>query len=204
MQTLIGGEGVDINLYKLKSPRVFKSVTSFLMLSRILKNKGTLNYINAAKRLKQEIPDTKFYLAGGLDETHPEGIKKADLEKLMDGKIEYVGPINVHEWFPKCDCFVLPSYYNEGMNRSIMEAISYQMPVITTDNKGCKEMVIDNVSGYIVPKNNTEKLYKAMKVFCLLDSKSKGAMGIAGRKLAENIFDEQKVLRQYIDIFSKI
>lgn len=204
IQTLIGGEGVDIGSYKLKSPRVFKKNTSFLMLSRILKNKGTLDYIAAAKRLKCENPDIKFYLAGGLDETHPEGIKKTELEKFMDGKIEYIGPINVHEWFPKCDCFVLPSYYNEGMNRSIMEAISYQMPVITTDNKGCKEMVIDNVSGYIVPKNNVEKLYEAMKTFCLLDSKSKEAMGLAGRQLAEKVFDEQKILRQYTDIFSEI
>ena len=204
VQTLIGGEGVDVNLYKIKSPRVFTQITSFLMLSRILKNKGTLVYIEAAKRLKKECPKTKFYLAGGLDETHPEGIGKAELEKAMEGKIEYVGPINVHEWFPKCDCFVLPSYYNEGMNRSIMEAISYQMPVITTDNKGCREMVLDKVSGYIVPKNDVGKLYDAMKDFCSLDEVAKEAMGRAGRKLAENVFDEQKLLQQYTNIFSKI
>mgnify|MGYP002230920533 CR=1 FL=1 len=78
------------------------------------------------------------------------------------------------------------------MNRSIMEAISYQMPVITTDNKGCREMVINNVSGYIVPKHDSEKLYEAMKSFCFLNIKSKEEMGKAGRNLALNTFDEKK------------
>lgn len=204
LKVLVGGEGVDTNLYKLSSQRQFNKTITFIMLSRILKNKGTLDYIEAAKKLSKENVNVKFYLAGGLDETHPEGISKKDLIKLIDNYIEYIGPINVHEWFPKCDCFVLPSYYNEGMNRSIMEAISYQMPVITTDNKGCREMVINNISGYIVPKHDSEKLYEAMKSFYSLNTKSKEEMGKAGRNLAINTFDEKKILKQYKKIFSDI
>lgn len=200
---LKGGEGVNTSEYKLSFEREFSEPTKFIMLSRLLKNKGTLVYIDAAKKLAQE-SNVKFYLAGGLDPSHPEGIQKSELEKAMNGKIEYIGPINVHEWFPKCDCFVLPSFYNEGMNRSIMEAISYQMPVITTDNKGCREMVENGETGYIVPKNDSSALYEAMKSFCNLNKTQKIKMGQKGRNLAENVFDEQKVLKQYIDIFKQI
>lgn len=202
IQVLMGGEGVDVNLYKMKSPRKFNKTTTFIMLSRILKNKGTVDYITAAKRVKEK--NVKFYLAGSLDETHPEGITLSQLNKLMGNTVEYLGAINVHEWFPKCDCFVLPSYYNEGMNRSIMEAISYQMPVITTDNKGCREMVLNKVSGFIVPKHNIDRLSEAMSTFCNLNEISKEKMGLEGRKLAETMFSEQKVLQQYLKIFSDI
>ena len=200
---LKGGEGVDTNAYKQSSERDFEEPIKFIMLSRLLKNKGTLVYIEAAKRLSQE-RNVKFYLAGGIDATHPEGIQKSELEKIKNGKVEYIGPINVHEWFPKCDCFVLPSFYNEGMNRSIMEAISYQMPVITADNKGCREMVIEGVTGYVVPKNDSIALYEAMKTFCDLNKSQKIKMGEAGRVLAEKVFDENKVLKQYINIFKQI
>jgi glycosyltransferase involved in cell wall biosynthesis len=203
---LIKGSGVDIGHYGI-SPLPDEPV--FLMIARLLADKGVREYVEAADKVKKRLPQTRFLLVGGLD-PNPNAIRESELKKWQEaGIIEYLGYLDdVRHAIQMCRCYVLPSYYREGLPRSVLEAMSMGRPVITTDAAGCRETVIltregqrqreqgDGVmrgeNGYLVRTRDVVALANAMLQILEEPAMAK-SMAIRGREIAEEIFDVHKV-----------
>lgn len=176
------------------------------MISRILYTKGYNEYVEATKKIKEIHPNSEFILCGEFYKGHPSSVPEEIVQQDHNaGIIKYEGRINnVHKKLQTCDCFILPSYYNEGMNRSLMEALSIGTPIITTDNKGCREMVINEKTGFIVKKQDVDSLVNAILKFLALTNIEKEKMALESRKLALNQFSEKIVNEYYQKIVNEI
>ena len=183
---VIHGIGVDLNRFSY-SPT--QNTKTFLMVSRLLKTKGVMDYCECARIVKQNYPDAEFRYLGA------EGtVKKEDIrEYIEDGSLNYLGVVqDVKSYVEDCGVFVLPSYYREGLPMSIMEAEAVGRAVLTTDNVGCRETVIDGHNGFLVQKQNAVDL--AEKAIRLIENpKMVREMGANSRKFAEENFDSNKI-----------
>tara|TARA_A100001011_G_C14260191_1_gene822022 strand:- start:1320 stop:1841 length:522 start_codon:yes stop_codon:yes gene_type:complete len=132
------------------------------MISRLLVDKGVREYVKAAKIVRSSYPSANFQLAGSLDE-NPSGISIQELQSwIKEGNIDYLGEIkSVQSILKSCRYFVLPSY-REGTPRSVLEALSTGRPIITTDVPGCRETVVHEKNGLLIPAKDTEALANAM------------------------------------------
>jgi glycosyltransferase involved in cell wall biosynthesis len=182
---LINGSGVDIKDFGVVP---FPQNISFLMMARLLVDKGVREYLDAAKIIKQKYPQVQFLLLGGF-ETNPNSITKAEFAALKNSSfIDYLGELeDVRPILEKAMIYVLPSYC-EGMPRSVLEAMAMGRPIITTDVPGCRETVIDGINGFLVPAKNVDGLVASMKKF-ILKTELIGQMGRESRQLAERKFD---------------
>lgn len=187
---MINGSGVDTQQYALAA--IPKSPV-FLLLARLIRDKGICEYAAAAHRLKVRYPHARFLLAGALD-SNPAAINEKELLLWQhDGDIEYLGSLaDVRSALAACSVYVLPSYYREGTPRSVLEAMSVGRPVITTDAPGCRETVDEGVNGLLIPVRDTNALMEAMERF-LLDPKLCEGMGAESRRIAEEKYDVHKV-----------
>ena len=136
----------------------------FLMVSRIIREKGVMEYCEAARTVKKAHPEARFILLGGFDVSIG-ALKKEDIQSYIeDGTIEFPGEVkDPVSFYNQCSVFALPSYYREGLPRTILEAMSCGKAVITTDWPGCREAVIDGENGYLVEVKNAEMLADRMK-----------------------------------------
>jgi len=186
---VVNGSGVDCTFFY---PAPHPEHLSFLMIARLLYYKGVREYVNAAQRLKIHYPDVRFCLVGWLD-TNPESINQSELDDwIKNGDIEYLGKLSdVRNSIADASVYVLPSW-NEGMPRTVLEAMAMARPIITTDTPGCKETVIPHHNGLLVPGKDVEALYKAMEYFILSPEKV-SAMGAASRNIAQEKYDVNKV-----------
>lgn len=159
---ILGGIGVNIDKYKFTNPNVDK--ISFIFIARLLIEKGVYEYINAAKIVKAHYPETKFYLLGDIDEKNPGSLSKCELNKLkLDNIVIAPGYVtNVPCWIKKSSVFVLPSYYREGVPRSIQEAMSMGRAILTTNTPGCKDTVIHGINGYLIKRWDHVELAEKM------------------------------------------
>lgn len=190
----INGSGVNLSTFSV-APLTEEPV--FSMISRLTASKGVIEYIEAAKIVKEKYPEAIFYLAGPIDDhtIDTEYLKEAVENRtiILTGKLEDVKPL-----LKKTRIFVLPSYYPEGTPRSILEAMSMGRPVITTDAPGCKETVDQNVNGFKIPIKNVSKLVEKM-LWMIKNPKDVETMGIKSRKICEEKFDVNKVNKIIID-----
>ena len=156
---------------------------------RLSKEKGIKELIQAFRKLKKEYSNVKLCIAGGMDGLEMTDIYQLFTEAISNDEIEYLGEINdISGFLHNCRCFVYPSYYREGVPRSIMEAMACGRPIITTDMPGCRETVVDGYNGYIIPPRNVESLYVAMKKICEEENNCQN-MGLASRHLVEEKYD---------------
>lgn len=186
---LINGSGVDLTYF---SPTPLPIEPSFLMIARLLRDKGVHEYVDAARLVRARYPRARFYLVGWIDD-NPAAISKTDLENwIREGVIEYLGRLDdVRPAISNCNIYVLPSYH-EGMPRTVLEAMAMGRPIITTDTPGCRDAVVHGENGYLVPAKNVAVLAEAMIRF--IDSPQQiSAMGAASRRLAEMRFDVRQV-----------
>jgi glycosyltransferase involved in cell wall biosynthesis len=185
---LVNGSGVDIGHF---SPAPLPAGASFLLIARLLKDKGLREFGRAAARLKAERPGVRISMVGFLD-TSPDGIGQAELDAMIAAGVDYLGPqVDVRPAIGAHSVYVLPSY-REGTPRSVLEAMAMGRPAITTDAPGCRETVTDGVNGFLVPVKDWEMLYRAMLRF--VDEPALIApMGAASRRIAEEKFDVRKV-----------
>lgn len=188
---LVNGVGVDINEYL---PSSFPAVCTFLMASRLIKDKGIYEYINAIRKLKACYPNVKFLLAGDID-PNPTSLTEEELKLLVDENLlEYLGwEDDMRKVLARISVFVLPSY-REGTSRAVLEAMASGKPIITTNAPGCRTTVIDGVNGYLVPIKNTDALAAAMKRF-ILHPEITEKMGKESRKIAEEKYNVDNVDR---------
>jgi glycosyltransferase involved in cell wall biosynthesis len=186
---VVNGSGVDCTIF---SPAAYPKQLSFLMIARLLQSKGVREYVSAAKMLKKQYPDIQFRLVGWVD-TNPESISQAELDSwVQNSDIEFLGKLDdVRNSIAESSVYVLPSW-NEGMPRTVLEAMAMARPIITTDAPGCKETVAPQQNGFLIPSKNIEALYKAMEYFILTPEKIK-PMGEASRKMALDKYDVNKV-----------
>lgn len=186
---VLGGIGVDLDVWA-PAPPVRKPVT-FLLVARLLREKGIVEYVEAAKEVRSLHKDARFLLLGGLD-SNPGGLGRAEVQSWVDeGILEWPGHVDVRPWLAQASVFVLPSW-REGVPRSTQEAMAMARPVITTDVPGCRETIEDGVNGFRVPVRNAQALAQAMLCF-VREPDLIGSMGGASRRLAEERFDVRRV-----------
>jgi glycosyltransferase involved in cell wall biosynthesis len=188
---LLDGIGLDLDHYE-SAPPVLKPVC-FILIARLMREKGIYDYIDAARKVKSEHPEVRFLLVGGIDPT-PGSVTEAELaEWVAEGLIEYPGQVSdIRLWIAQASVFVLPSYYREGLPRSTQEAMAMGRPVITTDWVGCRETVVEGVNGFMVPIRDPVALSRAMLAFVEHPGKIYG-MGRASRRMTEERFDVHKI-----------
>lgn len=186
---VVRGSGIDIDFYSVSE---VPSGPAFLMIARLLKEKGVLEYGDAARRLRARFPEVTVSLAGWLDES-PDSITSAQLEALKCNGIEFLGKLeDVRPALANCSVYVLPSSYREGTPRSLLEAMATGRPIITTDAPGCRDTVVHGQNGFLIPPRNGEALYQAMLRF-IEDPACARTMGLESRRLAEELYDVRKV-----------
>ncbi|HWJ88939.1 MAG TPA: glycosyltransferase family 4 protein [Pelagibacterium sp.] len=186
----VNGTGVDLSVWT-PAPPVTTPVT-FVLAARLLEEKGIFQFVEAARRIKSESPETRFILLGGLD-TNPNGIARSQVQSWVDeGLVEWPGHVPVRDWLAQASVFVLPSYYREGVPRSIQEAMAMGRPIITTDAPGCRETVIDGKNGLLIPPRDIDALVKAMRAF-IDQPELIVSMGQASRAYVEEKFDIRQV-----------
>lgn len=197
---VLGGIGLDLNEYFYLPVDITKSPISFLFIGRLLKEKGIHDFVSAAKKVKEQYPDTQFTVLGEIDSSNLGALQQSELDELISTEvINYPGYVdNIKEWIASSHIFVLPSY-REGVPRSTQEAMAIGRPVITTDVPGCRETVIDGVNGFLVEKWNPEALAEKMMYF-IENPDQIEKMGYESYKIAQDRFDADKVNQRLLTI----
>ena len=192
---MVNGSGVDLQSFE-EAP--FPKKLTFLLIARLLKDKGIREYFEASRIIKKEYPDIIFGLVGWIDE-NPSSISKEDLQNRIDsGDINFYGRLDdVKPAITNSSVYVLPSY-REGTPRTVLEAMAMGRPIITTDAPGCKETVIDGSNGFLVPVKAVDPLVKAMLNF-IKNPELINKMGSQSRIIAMEKYDVKKVNEQMIE-----
>lgn len=192
------GEGVNLASYKFIRNEF--GCVRFLMVARVLYDKGYTEFVEAARIVRRHYPEVAFELLGPIDDKSPMRVPREVIEKdVAEGAIDYLGVTNDVPAVVGRDgvVVVVVSSYHEGMNRSLMEACAMGRPVITSDIPGCRELVDETVNGFKVAPKNAESLALAMESFISLPRERKIAMGEASYRKAISQYDMQITLKRY-------
>lgn len=191
---VLHGAGVDIEKFSYLEYPQENDCTRFLFIGRVMREKGVDELFAAMRMLRKDGVNCHLDILGGFDEDYSDKIKECEAE----GWLTYRGyQSDVRPFIADCHCFVLPSWH-EGMANTNLECASSGRPVITSNIHGCMEAVEDGVSGYLCEIKNADSLYQTMKHLAELPIDQRIAMGLAGRKRMEEIFDKQKVVEETI------
>lgn len=202
------GSGVDyhkfIPIYKEKNS---DSSFLFLFISRLIKDKGIFEFIEAARLIRKKYPDVIFNVIGPFwhQNLKSNTITKSDLQNwIIEGIIDYQGEKkDVRKFIAEADCIVLPSY-REGTSNILLEAASMAKPIITTNTTGCKEIVEDGVTGYLCKVKDTWDLAQKMEMMILLTEENRKNMGQKARQKIIKEFDKQIVLNAYLKAIREV
>lgn len=187
---VVAGSGVDIDWFE---PKAFpQPPMQFLLIARLLGDKGIREYVAAAAQVRKAWPQAQFHLVGGTD-PNPDGISDAEVVQwVQDGKIVWHGHMSdVRPNLAACHVYVLPSY-REGTPRTVLEAMAMGRPIITTDAPGCRDTVVHGQNGFLVPIQNASALAVAMEKF-LQNPELLAQMGAHSRQIVEDKYDVRKV-----------
>jgi glycosyltransferase involved in cell wall biosynthesis len=193
------GSGVDLVRFTAKPMDAEAGeAPTFLLVARMLWDKGIGEYIAAARLVKAGFPAATFRLLGGLVSDNPSAISKQQVDAwVKEGVVTYLGSTDdVRPYLADADCVVLPSY-REGVPRVLLEAAAMARPLIATDAPGCRDAVLDGKTGFICRPRNAEDLADKMHAFVALTGEQRHTMGHTGRAFVEQHFDEQVVLDRY-------
>lgn len=187
---VVNGSGVDVASFDVV-PLPANGI-SFLLIARLLGDKGVREYVGAARLVRKSYPSVRFRLVGWID-GNPDAIDQTELDQWIDeGIVEYLGKLNdVRGAIADCSVYVLPSY-REGTPRTVLEAMAMGRAIITTDAPGCRETVVNGLNGFLVPVKSVVDLANAMLTF-LQNQGLADHMGCESRKLAEEKYDVHKV-----------
>lgn len=187
----VNGSGVNVEYFSPANLPI--GPPTFLLIARLLREKGIIEFIEAAKVIKTKYPETCFSMVGWSFDENPSAISAAQVEQWQgEGFVEIYGETDdVRPYIDAASVYVLPSY-REGTPRTVLEAMAMGRPVITTDVPGCRETVVDGVNGFLVPVRNNEALVKAMERF-IAEPGLIAQMGAESRRIAEEKYDVHKV-----------
>lgn len=204
-EMLLPGSGINLSEFRTVALKKRKYPV-FILIARMLWDKGVGVYVDAARIVKEMYPQTKFQILGPLAVDNKTAISAKTMDTwVAEGLVEYLGQTkDVRPFIANSDCVVLPSFYREGVPHSLLEAAAMARPIITTDSIGCKEAVDNKVSGYLCKIKNSNDLADKMKKFIELPYESKLRMGKKGRKKMEKEFDEKIVIHNYLKLIDEI
>ncbi|QPB81335.1 glycosyltransferase family 1 protein [Proteus sp. GOKU] len=200
------GSGVDLSRFTL-SLSENKEKLRFILIARMLYEKGITFYIDAARILKKKYDNkVEFCLLGFVGVNNPSAITHEQMNNwVSEGIINYLGTSDtVEQEIAKADCIVLPSFYREGVPKTLLEAGAMGKPIITTDNVGCRETVTHGFNGYLCQPKSVSSLVDAIDTFIKLPYENKLKMGENSRKKIETEFDEKIVINKYLDALKEI
>jgi len=194
---LVPGSGLDI--YKFQPERTdIKKKFTFLLISRLIYDKGIVEYIDAIRILKRKGLNARFQILGAIDEEHKRGIPEKVIKSwIEEDLIEYHGRVrDVRNFIKNANCVVLPSY-REGTPRTLLEAAGMAKPIVTTNVAGCSNVVSNNENGFLCKLKDAEDLADKMEKMFYLKESERITMGIRGRDKVEKLFDENIVIKKY-------
>lgn len=219
MTDLLPGSGIDLERFKPVTPCIDSmtmdchivasprndGIFRFLLIARMLRDKGVCEYIEAARQLRKRWPQAEFFLLGPLDVQNPAAISRAEIDALVaEGVVNYLGVSDdVRTQIATADCIVLPSY-REGTPRVLLEAAAMARPIVTTNAVGCREVVDDGVNGYLCRIRDTTDLTDKMNRIIATSPADREAMGLRGREKVEREFDEKIVINKYLEVIRAI
>ena len=200
---LLRGSGVDLG--KFKQRHESEAIPTVCFAARLIRDKGVYDFISAARILRRRGIKSRFWLAGDPDPKSPTGLTEPELQELCEeGVVEVLGhKKNISDLYAKSHIVCLPSFYGEGLPKSLLEAAAASRAVVTTDHPGCRDAIIPNVSGLLVPVKSPEKLADALQ-WLIEHPQERVAMGRAGRKLAEREFIIEKIVQEHLDIYREL
>lgn len=193
---MLPGSGVNLEQHAL-APMPDDGEIRFLYIGRIMAVKGIDQYLQCAKAIRARHPDTRFYLAGFIEEAALEPVMK---EYTEAGIVEYLGfRDDIDEWIRHCHCTVLPSLGGEGVPNVLLESAATGRACIASNINGSREVIEDDVTGYLYPVGDTEALIDRVERFLALSSAERQAMGLRGHEKAAREFDREKVIARYVE-----
>ncbi len=200
---LLPGSGIDLQKFKVV-PLELGNETRFLMIARLIEEKGVREFVEAAVSLKGN-PKARFTLVGDLDENHARSIPKEELEGWIGQDIiEYIPhTTDIKSIINKSEIVVLPSY-REGTPRTLLESAAMGRPLLATNVPGCKEVVVDGFNGFLFEAKNASSLIDKIKLYMAMSNDEKQLMAKNSRKLVEDRFDENYVIQAYVEVISQI
>lgn len=200
---VINGEGVNARLYHpaKKDTSKFK----FLFIGRMLWDKGIGEYVGASRILKKKYPNVEFEALGSLGSANPSAISREQMDEWeKEGIINYLGETHrVIPFLSNSSCVVLPSY-REGISRVLLEASSMEKPIVATNVTGCRDIVVDGVTGYLCEVRSAESLAFAMEKIIILPKDKLEEMGKEARKIVLEKFDEKIIIQEYVNKLKEI
>jgi len=204
---VLPGSGIDLEKFKPEksgSDSSNKKFT-FLLISRLIYDKGIMEYVEAVRKLKEKGVEAEFQLLGPADPDHKRGITLDILNSWLEGgTVDYLGSTSdVKSFINKADCVVLPSY-REGTPRTLLEAASLAKPLIATEVPGCTSVVENNRNGFLCKIKDPADLAQTMEKMLSLDEGSRFEMGRISRTKVENEFSEKFVIDKYLETVGEI
>jgi glycosyltransferase involved in cell wall biosynthesis len=197
---LLPGSGIDTERFRPSAAPRPEGPFAFLLVARLLWDKGVREYVEAARRVRAEAPEVRFRILGFLDVENRTAVPRADVETWVgEGLVDYLGHADdVRPAIEAADCVVLPSY-REGLPRSLLEAAAMGRPIIATDVPGCRHVVEGGVNGLLCAARDSASLAEAMLRMVRASPEERAAWGAAGRARIEREFDERLVAELYLE-----
>ena len=198
---LVPGSGVDIRRFKPTKSISNRSPFVFLMMARLIEDKGIREYMEAAKHLSDHNATAKFQLIGAAEPEHRRGIP---ISELSESAIEYLGETaDVKPYIEAAHAVVLPSY-REGLPKSLLEAAAMEKPIIACDVPGCTEVVKDQINGLLCKPRDVSDLTEKMKEMLSYEGEKLEKMGVAGRSRVKEYFQEDRIVEVYLDAIKQM
>jgi glycosyltransferase involved in cell wall biosynthesis len=205
---ILPGEGINTEFFfpQINKPIARSKAFQFLMGTRLLRSKGVGVYVEAARILKNKHRDIRFELIGFFEKNHPDSISESELRQWQKRGIIHYGGFarDVRPFLRQADCFVFPSFYHEGIPRCLLEAAAMQVPIITSQNTGCREVVQEGVNGFLSAPNNAIDLAARMEEMMALNNNQRIEMGKKGRELVTEKFRIDLILKEYDQTLSSL
>lgn len=198
---VLPGSGVNLAQYDSASPP--DGPPAFLLIARLLRDKGVVEFVEAARSLRPVLPDARFQLLGPIDEGNRTSVSRGELDAwVKEGVIDYLGSTDdVRPFIAAATAIVLPSY-REGLPRTLLEGGAMGRPLIATDVPGCREVVEDGVNGFLCSVRDAASLASAIRRFAELPAAERLAMGQSARNKVQERFSEEFVIRAYLDVLA--
>ena len=204
---LLPGSGVNLQKFQpvLKIKKIDQEPFTFILISRLIKDKGVIEYIEAAKLVSKLHPDIQFKILGFLGVQNPTAISTQQMNEWQQLQfVSYLGEANdVRPFIEESDCVVLPSY-REGTPKVLLEAAAMGKPIITTDVPGCREVVEDQLTGFLCEVRSAQDLAHKMCQMIELSAEQRAQMGRLGRLKMENQFSEKIVIDRYLEVIRSL